>query len=285
MRIRRWRGSLAEMSMAADVLTPSDFYVGVGGTFPTFRRADYTSAFRESGDLEPGCELATMPVLVALAQCHWHASGASGCTFAAHLSQQREEYGWDTYVITDVTDSPELSSEVSALCVAGVAVPGVEVVSVLLPELDDEPMLAALLAGLSSVADWEVTDEGHEADRTLGPMVRLGVRLAVELDHWSEVLGFGPFGTQPNTRLAPFTELAIRAKGPTRPRRDRRSYMANIPMGLDNTEFGEWWHETEEERANRLADDQTARGKAKATFSLTECTWLTVRRDSKSIMS
>jgi hypothetical protein len=276
--IHRWRGSIAEMSVAADDMTARDSYTGVGGTFPLHSRADYEAAFVAAGLLAPEQSLADQPELSAIAQAHWHASGANACTFAAYMSEHRDEFGWDSYVIDEEEPlrTSALAATIAAVVRPSIEDPEVEVVSVLLPQIEDEQPLAALLARLSGMVEWEVREEGRDDEQALGQMVRLGVRVAVEFDHWSEVLGFGRFATQPNTRLAPFTELAIRAKGPQRPRRDHRSYMADISTGLDNLEFGRWWHDTKEQRAGRLSESQTFRGKAKATFSIKEDTWMEV---------
>jgi hypothetical protein len=149
----------------------------------------------------------------------------------------------------------------------------IEVVSVLLPELDDEALLGATLARLAGLTEWDVRQLGEETDDALGPIVRLGVRAAVEFDHWSEVLGFGCFAAQANTRLAPFTELAIRAKPPKTRRPNQRAYMADIDMGFERDQVREWWRETQEDRLRRLGAAQEYRGKAKVTFSLRQGAW------------
>ena len=120
---------------------------------------------------------------------------------------------------------------------------------------------------LSRRAEWDVHAEALSDDSPEDGAARLGVRVAVEFDHWSEVLGFGEFALQPNTRLAPFTELAIRAKAPPRPRRSHRAYMADIAVDVEQVEFGSWWHETKREPAARLAPDQDTRGKAQRSVS------------------
>ena len=143
----------------------------------------------------------------------------------------------------------------------------------LMPELDEEARLAALLARLGGLSDWDVRVQGEDADEELGAVVRLGVRAAVEFDHWSEVLGFGCFAAQANTRLAPFTEMAMLAKPPKRHRLNQRAYMADIDIGFDRDRVREWWRRTEEDRLRRLAQRQELRGKAKVTFSLLSSVW------------
>lgn len=274
MTAHRWRGTLAELAEAEAHLEASGSYSGRGGTYPNHTRSDFEVAARAAKLLDPTTPLSDAPDLVAVAQAYWHASGANACTFAAYLSDQRIEYGWDTYVFTESSVSSDTVLEVASSVRPSLVEPDVEVVSVLLPRLDDERELARLLARLNGLADWEIEDGGLEEDEHLGVVRGLGLRVAVEFDHWSEVLGFGQFATQPNTRLAPFTELAIRAKGPKKPRRDRRSFMANIDIERESTDVGEWWHETKRERHDRLAEAQEFRGKARSTFSIREDIWI-----------
>jgi hypothetical protein len=271
--VYQWSGEVADIAEILEVGTPTLRYSGNGGDFEVFSRQDYESAFKEQGALTGTEQLATNPALLAAAQAHWHSSGANACTFAAYLSDRRGEFGWETYVLGGEVDARDLAATISALAQARLPDPEVEVLSVLLPDLSEEAELAALLARLSRLADWEIVETGTEEDPKLGDLVRLGLRAAVEFNHWAEILGFGQFASQPNTRLAPFTELAIRAKPPDRPRRNHRAYMADIWVDKAQVDFGRWWHETEEERKARLTADQDLRGKAKSTFSLRNSEW------------
>ncbi len=269
-----WQGSTADPGFAAAMaVQPTDSYTGSAGVFPFANRDDYQTAMRSAGVLSPDAALVGEPLLAAAAQAHWHLAGANACTFATFLSARRDEFGWETHVITGAADARELAHEVASLWEHQLRVPEVEVVSFLLPELDDEAGVADLLARLGGLTDWEVRREGQETDEQLGEIVRLGVRAAVEFEHWSEALGFGRLPAQPSTRLAPFTEIAIRAKPPKRPRRDQRTYMADIELDSDDAEVGPWWHATVEERARRLVATQDLRGKARVTFSLREQVW------------
>jgi hypothetical protein len=271
--VEQWQGEIGDHSAAFGSLEATDGYEGRDETFPLPSRIDYTNAFRAAGDLGPEVELASEPMLAAAAQAHWHSAGPNSCVFASYLSERRSEYGWETFVITQIETGRDLASEIAEISRMRLREPEIEVVSVVMPELDDEPTLADALARLSGLTDWEVRNEGSENDENLGSIVRLGVRAAVEFDHWSEVLGFGRFAALPNTRLAPFTEFAIRAKPPKRPRRNQRAYMADIGVDVSGHEFKSWWKETEEERAKRLAGDQDLRGKAKVTCCLQEANW------------
>ena len=114
-----------------------------------------------------------------------------------------------------------------------------------------------------------------EDDPELGRLVRLGLRVTVEFGYSSEVLGFGPYAGLAYSRQAPFTEVAIRAKPPRKPRRDKRAFMAHVDIfpPLDNPEMKEWWDQTEENRRRRLGVGHDARGKARVVFALPEQDW------------
>jgi hypothetical protein len=148
------------------------------------------------------------------------------------------------------------------------------VVSVVLPH-GGADYLARLLARLADVDGWTVAHEGAEDEPVLGRLVRLGLRVTVEFGYSSEVLGFGRYPGLAYSRQAPFTELAIRAKPPRRPRRDRRAFMAHADIlpPLDKVEFGEWWDRTNAKRAERLGAAHDARGKARVGFVLPEDVW------------
>jgi hypothetical protein len=274
-KIDFWQGHLAEITTLLGDLAKSGSCEGTGGSFEFPSRDDYAAALRVNGALAEGANLEQDPRLAAIAQAHWHLCGSNSCTFASFLSEQREEYGWETHVITDCEDPRQLAEQIAEITATRLPEPEIEVISILLPELDQEADLGATLRRLSGRSEWEIREEGKETDNELGELMRIGVRTAVEFDHWSEVLGFGSFPAQANTRLAPFTELAIRAKPPKRPRRrSHRAFMADIDVDLESETFEAWWHMTVAERARRLASDQDRRGKAKVTFVLRNAAWV-----------
>lgn len=268
-----WRGSTEEVVAALDRLQISGSCEAREESIPLALRNDYEEAFRVAGLLSNAQRLADDPALAAAAQADWHSMGSNGCRFAAFLSGERLGYGWDTHIVRGTRDSRDLANAVADVYQTHREDPVIEVVSVLLPELDDEALLGAMLTRLAGLTEWDVRLQGEEVDEALGPIVRLGVRAAVEFDHWSEVLGFGCFVAQANTRLAPFTELAIRAKPPKTHRPNQRAYMADIDMEFERDQVREWWRETQEDRLRRLSAAQEYRGKAKVTFSLRQDSW------------
>jgi hypothetical protein len=268
-----WQGSTADIASAIKRLEITDSCEARDEAIPLACRADYAAAMRTAGLIAEEGELAKHPLLAAAAQAHWHGIGSTGCTFAAFLSERRDEYGWETHVVSGSSDARDLAYAIAEIVDRRQVEPEVEVVSVLLPELDDEALLSAVLVRLAGRADWDVHLQGREIDEELGSLVRLGVRTAVEFDHWSEVLGFGCFAAQANTRLAPFTEMAIRAKPPKRHRPNQRAYMADIDTGFERDQVRAWWQATKDDRSRRLPAGQDLRGKARVTFSLRESAW------------
>lgn len=271
--VTAWQDPSDGASAAFERLQISGTRQGREGSIPLALRNDYEATLRAASELGEREPIAASPLLAAAAQAHWHSLGSSGCTFAAFLSGRRLEYGWETYVIHGSSEPRELATAAAEIFAERREGPEVEVVSVLLPEVDDEALLAALLTRLGGLSDWDVRVHGEETDADLGPIVRLGVRAGVEFDHWSEVLGFGCFAAQINTRAAPFTEMAIRAKPPKRHRVNQRAYMADIDTGFERDQVRAWWRRTEEDRLRRLAPGQDLRGKAKVSFSLLAAHW------------
>lgn len=235
-------------------------------------REDYAAALRECGALGPEDDIRANPDLVIAAQAHWHAAGHNACVFAGYLSEQRDAHGWESYVL-DEAGLDRQAQAINEMVPPRLVAPETEVVSVLLPYMEEAEAAAELLRRLDGMEDWEVSDLGRENDEELGALIRLGLRARVEFDHWSEVLGFGPMAGQARTRLAPFTELAIRAKPPARPRRSQRAYMADIEVPFDNREFGRMWATTHDQRGQRLGQDHETRGKAKVTFVIKSSVW------------
>ena len=264
-----WLGEPADIGSALTDLRPTGSYAVGSRRFDLPLREDYREELARAGLLAGALE--DDPDLAAAVQAHWHTGGHNACVFAEALSATRAASGWETHVISG-GEPEERAERVAATCTERLPVPEVQVVSVLLPRTDDPGEVVALVRHLGSLSDWRIDDldDVHSAN---GRVALVGLRARVELGHWGEVLGFGRFPGQANTRLAPFTELAIRAKEPRRPRRNQRAYMADIEMDLDNLEMREWWHATEEARAARLGADGDPRGKARVTFALAAELW------------
>lgn len=273
--VYEWRGETKDHAAALTGLFATGEHVVLGQSFAIPTREDYGSAYRASGALGEEEELADRPELVAAAQAHWHAAGHNACVFAAHMSAGRDDNGWQTLVLGEGASPADvavaLARAVAPLLVAAEA----EVVSVLLPHLSAPADMALLLRRLEQLPSWSISDEGEEEDDQHGTVVRLGVRVLVDFGFLSEVLGFGPCAEYGATRRAPFTELLIRAKPPTKRPRHRRAFVAHYQIpGLGSHETGQWWAQTTSNRIARLGPDHNDRAKARVTVALPKMTWL-----------
>ncbi len=269
-----WSGELTDYAEVLARVRPSGEHQVLAQRFLTPRIEDYEEAFRDAKLLDDGVALADVPHLAAVAQAHWHADGHNACVFASYMSALRTDNGWETIVLSGSGDPGEAAEQIAALVHPRLTAPEAEVVSVLLPHVDDLAELAAIIGRLSELPNWSVTDEGGEDDEEFGQVVRLGLRVGVEFGFLSEVLGFGPFAVLGATRRAPFTELAIRAKPPTKRPKHRRAFVAHYKIpGLDNFEMNLWWQQTSANRAARLGAEHEERSKARVTVALPAEMW------------
>jgi hypothetical protein len=249
----------------ADVLSdvvPTCVYRVLGQVFRFPDRSDYQQAFLQAGLLEPGADIESVPDFVVAAQADWHAGGHNACTFAAYMSANRDEVGWQSIVLGKGADAAADAAAVHNVLGPTYQAPDAEVVSVLLPHVTTVDEVAALVTAIVRHEAWSGIDNGTEDDPEHGELVRLGVSVdlgicfGAEFDFMSEVLMFGPIATFGRTRWAPFFEIAVRVKPPRKRPRDRRTFMAhvNIP-GLDNAEMRDWFRQTEAQRMARLGSD------------------------------
>ena len=275
MEAFRWRGETADRASVFAAMSKSGrLETSEGRSFDVPTRSDYEAALHAAGLLGETGTLSSSPELAAAAQADWHSRGHNACEFAVFLSDRRAEFGWETYVLFDSGDGRADAEAVDAVVWPRVEAPEADIASVLLPHVESSERLAELVWHLGQMPHWRLRDEGTEDDPELGQIVRLGLDLDVGLDHWSEVLGFGPFAALARTRGAPVCELAIRMKPPPRPDKERRANMDDIEVPLKGSEFGEAWRRTRANRAERLGPEHDKRGKARITFVVDADVWL-----------
>ncbi|MEA2188180.1 MAG: hypothetical protein QOK16_3191 [Solirubrobacteraceae bacterium] len=266
VRDYRWSGEIAPFVPVFECLRPSSSYRAVLGGVPhdfeVATRADYEAVLRASGSLPDGAALEDNPELVALVQAHWHAAGNNGCHFAMHLSEHRQRFGWETWVMDD-RDSPAATADAIADTAESRLEPvEVDVLSFVLPHVETPRALGDVVRLLGARPGWNLVEN---AEPRSGDLALLGLSVGIDLGHWSEILGFGLGAPLAHTRRAPFTELAIRAKPPRRARPNHRAYMADVPLNQDSATIKLWGDETKRCRAERLGDEQDALGKARVT--------------------
>lgn len=243
-------------------------------------RSDYEQAFLRAGLLEPGSDIESVAEFVAAAQSDWHAGGHNACTFAAYMSANRSEVGWQDFVLPRGADAAADAAAVLDVLGPTYQAPEAEVVSVVLPHVTTVDEVAALIRELVRHEAWSVIDNGIEDDPELGELVRLGVSVDLgicyspEFDFMSEVLMFGPIPTFGRTRWAPFFEIAVRVKPPRKRPPDRRAFMAHVVIpGLGTSEMRDWFRQTEAQRAARLGSDQEERAKSRVAVALPRSVW------------
>lgn len=261
-----WDGEIGPLRAVLESVRPSGVYRadhgGVSREFPVFSYADYETALRAGGALSSGSSLSDHPELIAVAQAHWHASGSNGCRFAMYLSEHRERFGWETWVMRERDTETATADAIAALTHERIDEVEVDVLSFLLPHVRTSAALGEMVVRLGQRDDWRLAEGQDPTDDGVG---LLGLSIGIDLGFWSEVLGFGQGRPLAHTRQAPFTELAIRAKPPRSARANKRAFMADVPLDEDSATIARWGNETKRSRAQRLGDGHEARGKAKWT--------------------
>ncbi|WP_354700526.1 hypothetical protein [Paraconexibacter sp. AEG42_29] len=262
----RWNGEIGPLGEALGSVRPGATYSvthgGISRAFTVAGRGDYEAALRDCGALSSDSSLGDHPELVAVVQAHWHASGSNGCRFAMYLSEHRERFGWETWVMRDRGTVQAAASAIAALTNSRIDEVEVDVLSFVLPHVTSSSVLGEIVQCLGTRDGWRVAEGGDATDKDID---LLGLTVGIELGFWSEVLGFGQGEPLAHTRRAPFTELAIRTKPPRGARSSKRAFMADVPLDADSATMGRWKKETKQSRSQRLGDVHDARGKAKWT--------------------
>lgn len=262
----RWAGEFGPFREALESVRPSGAYSAtqreISREFAVASRGDYETSLRNCGALSRDSSLGDRPDLVAAVQAHWHASGSNGCRFAMYLSEHRERFGWETWVMRDRVTAAATAAAIADLAHSRVDEVDVDVLSFVLPHVTSSLVLGEIVKCLGTRDGWRVA-EGR--DPTDDGIDLLGLTIRIDLGFWSEVLGFGEGEPLAHTRRAPFTELAIRTKPPKGARSNKRAFMADVPLDADSATMGRWKKETNQSRAQRLGDAHDARGKAKWT--------------------
>jgi hypothetical protein len=146
--VHEWTGEPSDLGRELAQLASSDEYIVEGTTFEVPTREDYRTVLARAGLPKGGVALEDSPDLVAAVQAHWHAAGHNACVFAEALSATRAETGWESYVLNATSQPDYLADRIAEICVERLPVPEVQVVSALMPHLDDGCALAQVLRGL-----------------------------------------------------------------------------------------------------------------------------------------
>ena len=250
-------------------------FEGRGGHFPLRTAKDYARVLKEAGFLTGDEALRRRPDLVAVVQAQWHTTGGDGCLFAAGMSARRDEAGWRTIVLESRDSAEHDAAAVAAHTAEHLKAPETQILSVVLPHVATAERVCALSRELEAHAGWSLDTVATEHDGAVGPLVLIGLRVALDDSTRSEVLGFGPLVTFPHTRRAPFLELAIRVSLADDRPEPHRAHMADAPrpVGLDEAIAADPRRTPKVVREERLPPEQDARAKARVTFTLPEALW------------
>lgn len=154
-------------------------------------------------------ELPNPAAIYAVAQRDWHMRGQNGCVFARLAARAAPSLSWRYVVVFGATDGSQLHA-ISEHVQTMSEEPGTQVVSVLFPEVREAGEAASAIRGLACTEQFWL-----ERDDVIDDMLRLHLRYTfgeemAKVDAW--IMAFGPFNFVPNTRRAPYFELAIRVK-------------------------------------------------------------------------
>lgn len=153
---------------------------------------------------------------VARKQLEFFQRNKAGCAFAALAAKNPEQYGWCRYVLTP---NPVV---INALTQASINQPGVNMVSLIIPDVASEAELMRLILLLGACEAYLI-----EQNTLCDGALCIGIRVRA-YGALSWVSGFGPFDFLPETRRTPFTELTFRTK-------PRPEYDAHIKAPVPGT--------------------------------------------------
>lgn len=185
----------------------------------------------------------------------------AGCSFAAIVARQPENYGWFQEVLRDldnfdeVVDASRNNKEVSTL-------------SIILPNIKTTSELCNLVDELKNKKSVIIEKVVYEDFQCIGMRVKIDI-----FTSW--VSGFGNFNFFPLTRQAPFTELSFRVK----PRPDYEWTMKEAPEnvihladldmhGITKESFVRLWNSSLLNTEKILGHKPDLKSAAKTTFAI-----------------
>jgi hypothetical protein len=202
------------------------------------------------------------------AQRDWFQRGQTGCLFArlaANLSAESWPYlVWGSHEF-DASAAVTLDAELDELALDG----SVEMVSLLFPACKSIQEFRDIALGLVEVTKFWLEEIAVVDDEAVFQVRR---SLSPDLDAW--VMGFGPDESFPETRQAPFYELAIRTKSKSaeifhRLNQDRGvAHLADFPLEMPEHHWEHRWASTESRTRAILGHEPTAKSAARSTFSV-----------------
>jgi hypothetical protein len=186
------------------------------------------------------------PRLFALAQRDWHVRGQTGCMFARLAALAAAELRWDYLVVPTTAPGGATYRALVSGVNSAARDPGCEVVSILFSKVTLPIQAVEIVYGLACHRPFWL-----ERDKLDELALQLFLRYLIPntaVNAW--VMAFAPFSFIPNTRRAPYFELAIRAKVKEpdifhRLNQDRMvAHLADAPLTMPDKHREDRWHST-----------------------------------------
>ena len=251
-------------------------------------RRDYVIQLQKHGLVMNEAAFINDDCLTEAVYLDWLRRPQVGCVFAQLLARPVNRTGMRTVVArgsSGVGDPGELAMQIAQLVDDSVQDPSCEALSVLMPQVLNDEILAQLVWELGTQPGWDIERE-HIWRRTL---VLIGMRVEIAGDVVAETLGMGPFEIFPPTRQCPITTLEIRTKR----KRAKKSHLSKTHLAahladistdhmLTRAAHGDLFAKfTPWLRRRILGNQQDMRAKAGVTYSLPVAIWRSLKeRDS-----
>jgi hypothetical protein len=208
--------------------------------------------------------------IAVAAQRDWHVRGQNGCMFARLAAKDALRVGWRHLPL------PDHSARTIGLAAkdieSAISDADAQIVSVLFPDVRsaDEAIAAvrALVAHGGFTLEVDATVDQHHHFHVRYPVVRADAPVVA----W--VMAFGPFPFMPNTRRAPFFELAVRVKEKPdwlfhRLNPDRAiAHLADVPLEMSDKHWEHRWASTLRRTRMILGSEPDELSAAKCTLAV-----------------
>jgi hypothetical protein len=213
--------------------------------------------------------------LIALAQRDWHVRGQTGCLFARLAARDAGSLRWHHVVSEYAGRSVSGASDVDAQVRRAVDDDGIQVVSVVLPAVRDGRTAVSAIRGLAASTPFRLAKDTVDEGRLhLHLRYPVGTGTGESVEAW--VMAFAPFDFVPNTRRAPYFELAVRAKEKParmfhRLNQDRSvAHLADVELEMPERHWEDRWHSTLRRTRMILGGEPDAVSAAKSTLAVPE---------------
>lgn len=247
------------------------------------QRQNYVDHLREHGFIRSEGDFIANDSLTQAVYLDWLRRSQVGCVFAQLLARPAHRSGVKTVTVRSpcaLGDPSALADQIAQLVNESVEEPSAEALTVLLPQVRDDELLARCTWELGNKPKWTIEQE--HPWRTL---VLVGLRVAIAPDVVAETLGMGPFSIFPTTRQCPITTLEVRTKT-TRAKRShhssghRAAHLADLPTEhfLTPAEHRDRFKVFTPRLKERILEGEAdSRAKAGVTYSVPAAVWASLK--------